>query len=200
MGQAFDLEVNVPEVVFSLERLKSKQLPFATSLALNLTLKDAQDQVRKDLPRRFKLRRPWVSRGVQVKPSSKTKPWGVIMQRDSFMALHEAGGRKRPKGRMLAVPVGALQRRAKTRVLPRGQRPAGQLKKKNVYRGETKKGIPAIIKRGTARKRTEVLFLLLPSARIEPQFRFVPTVNKVVRKRWEKNFGKAMARAIASAR
>jgi len=200
MAAAFDLEVNVPEVVFSLSTLKAKQLPFATSLGLNLTLKDAQDEVREQLPKRFKVRRPWVVRGVQVKPSNKNRLWGSVEQRDPFMALQESGGVKTPRGRAIAVPVGALARLAKTRVLTKGRRPAAQLKKKNVYRGETKKGVPAIIKRGTKRKRAEVLYLLIQTARIEPRFGFVDTVNKTVRKRWERNFGKALARAIASAR
>lgn len=200
MPSNVNLEVNVPEVVHSLETFKSKQLPFAASLGLNLTLKDAQAQVRKELPRRFTLRRPWVARGVQVKPSTKNRLWGWVSQRDIFMALHEPGGLKKPAGRMLAIPIGKLQRRAKRQVLPKSQRPAGQLRKKNVYIGQTQKGVPAIIKRGTGRARQQVLYILKPSARIEPQFNFVPTVTRVVRRRWQRNFGAAMARAVRTSR
>lgn len=197
---AFDIEVNVPEVVFSLSTLKSKQLPFATSLALNLTLKDAQNQLRKEMPRKFKIRRPWVLRGVVVKPSNKNRLWGSIGQRDAFMSLHESGGIKTPFSRAIAVPVGALARTAQSKVLTKSKRPRALLKRKNVYRGETRKGVPAIIKRGTVRKPLEVLYVLVGSARIERRFGFVATVNKVVRKKWPANFGKALARAIASAR
>jgi hypothetical protein len=200
MPDAFDLELNTKEVVFALNRLKREQIPFAQSLALNFTLKDAQAEVRKQLPRRFSIRRPWVPRGVVVKPSNKRQLWGSIVQRDPFMARQEFGGQKTPQGKAIAVPVGELARLAKTKVLSKGKRPAAQMRKKGVYRGETKAGVPAIIKRGTARRRAEVLYLLIPTARIEPRFEFAPTVLRTARKVWPKNFGKALARAIATAR
>lgn len=197
---AFEIEANIPEVVFGLEKLKTDQIPFATSLALNLTLKDSQTEVRNQLPRRFSIRRPWVPRGVVVKPSSKRQLWGTISQRDPFMALHEPGGTKQPKGRAIAVPAGKLRTEAKTRVLTKSKRPRAQLRKKSVFRGETKKGTPAIIKRGNARSAPEVLFLLIGSAKVKPRFQFASTIERTVRKTWPRNFGKALARAIKTAR
>ena len=133
MPDAFDLELNTSEVVFALNRLKREQIPFAQSLALNWTLKDAQAEVREQLPRRFTIRRPWLPRGVVVKPSSKRQLWGTITQRDPFMSRQEFGGQKTPQGKAIAVPVGALARLAKTKVLSKGKRPAAQMRKKNAF-------------------------------------------------------------------
>lgn len=200
MADAFDIELNTSEVVFALNRLKSQQIPFAQSLALNWTLKDDRARVVKELPRKFKIRRPWVVRGVQVKTSSKRTLWGSIGQRDSFMTLQETGGTKRPARVSIALPVGQLARLAQKQVLSKAKRPAGQLRKKGVYLGRTRKNVPAIIKRGTSRKRQEVLYIFKSSARIDRRFGFVLSVTKETRKVHAKNFGKALAKAIATAR
>ncbi len=82
-----------------------EQLPYATALALTRTAQDAQAEIKRGLPRRFKLRNRWVEQGIRVKAARKgPAPEAVVHSRDGFMFLQEVGGTKLPHGRALAIP------------------------------------------------------------------------------------------------
>ena len=61
-------------------------MPYATARALTSVAYAARDDVRKELPGRFTLRRPWVARGITVEPAKKSKPAARVFSRDAFMA------------------------------------------------------------------------------------------------------------------
>jgi hypothetical protein len=84
-------------------------LPYATAVALTRTAKRAQTKIRRNLPRRFIIRKKWVGKGVQIKPATKKRHVAVIFSRDEFMVRQEEGGIKRPKGRHIAVPGSGIR-------------------------------------------------------------------------------------------
>jgi hypothetical protein len=64
------------------ENLKSKQLPFATSMAINRSLNDAKAQVVSTMQRVFETPRPFILRGVRTQYSSKRDLRGRIYLED----------------------------------------------------------------------------------------------------------------------
>ncbi|MBF0371620.1 MAG: hypothetical protein HQL52_19460, partial [Magnetococcales bacterium] len=85
-----------------------KQARFATAVALTCTAKDAQEEVRRQLPERFTIRTGWLAKGVRVRSARKNNLEAAVTVLDDFMALQETGGmRKSHSGEALAVPVGA---------------------------------------------------------------------------------------------
>jgi hypothetical protein len=195
----FTLEANIPEVTNSLRAFAHRQVPFASSLGINWTLKDAQKVVRENLPRRFTIRNAWTAKGVVVTPSNKRTLRGAIGHRDPVMALQEEGGEKRPRGKAIAIPTRSLLKTTAKGIVPRGKRPARILQAKTTFRGETAKGRAAILRR-RGKASPIVLYTFHPSARIRPRFHFYDDVERTVNLRWNRNFGKALAKAIASSR
>lgn len=91
------------------------QIPFATSLALNQTAKDAQDAIKTRLRNVFTIRRAWVAQGITIpKFSDKNdSPMSVTIQLDperSFLAKFEGGGTKYGTDEQpIAIPSTAIR-------------------------------------------------------------------------------------------
>ena len=103
-----------------------RQLPFATSTAINETLKIAQVEQRAQNRIAFKVRNPrFIEQAVKIKPfATKSRLFGIIQidppggqARASILTQHEKGGTKTPAGRSLWIPE------------PRGATPARKITK-----------------------------------------------------------------------
>lgn len=100
-----EIEHNIPQVQVTLRGF-IRNVAYGISQALNQTVLAAQGQVRRELPRAFKIRSSWVSRGVRVRLSSKTNLEAAVGSVDPFMKLQELGGEKEQGGKEMAVPIG----------------------------------------------------------------------------------------------
>lgn len=83
-----------------------KQVPFITSVTLNLTAIEAQRQVQQGLPSRFTIRSQRVAKGIRMTPSTKRSLTAAVGSLDDFMVDQELGGTKRPQrgAKVLAIP------------------------------------------------------------------------------------------------
>lgn len=177
-----------------------RQIPFAMSLALNQTAADVQERLRAELDRHFTIRSPWTAKGIQVQRSTKRDLRAVIGSRDEYMARQALGGVKTAQGgKLVGIPVGVRKRRSdKT---PRSKWPGAMAKRKNVYIAETSGGPAMFRKVGRGNKaRTELLYLLRPEVKVEPEWPFLDTVEQVVEEKWASNAEKALARALKTAK
>lgn len=176
--------------VAALSDLERRQAPFATALALTSIGNAARDEVRKELPGRFTIRRPWVARGIAVEPARKTKPAARVFSRDAFMVAQETGGAKsdaRP------IPAGRLAAIHTTRVVPRSQWVAPLLRRKNVfYRAGS-----VFERKGDA---IAAVYRLRRQVSVKPRFGFRETVERVVADQFAAGFAIALGRAMATAR
>lgn len=107
---AFDVRSNVKEFVKHLDKVQRKQIPFATSRAINLTARDAQKDIINAMPATFNVTKKWWMErqptGIKYKGSDKTNLEATIYTLAYFMRLQEHGGTKRPfKGRGILVPT-----------------------------------------------------------------------------------------------
>lgn len=205
------IDLELSPTLRALDDLKRKQIPFATALALTRTAQHAQREIKRDLPRRFELRSPFVERGVRIEAATKAKLEAAVLWRGPqgskfglSLARQETGGSKRPYSR--AIPGGylALPRDVKRDgrgIIPRSQRPGALLKRKRVYIQQDAGRGAAIMQRGTKGAPPVMLYYLEKRpARIKPRFHFRETAVAAARKVFKKEFGKAFAKAIASRR
>jgi hypothetical protein len=88
---------DVERITRALDDAAQKQVPFALARALTWTAKDAQSDVRGELPRRFTLRNNWVSSGIRITPAKKGAPEALVGSLEPFMARQETGGVKKAR-------------------------------------------------------------------------------------------------------
>lgn len=224
----FRITTNAPAVARALGSLNRNQVPFALSVGINETAKDAQAAQVGGMAQRFTIRRQsWVNRAIKIKPFStkrsltatiRVEPPGGAARAD-ILTRHEERGQRRPHGgSALAVPLEA--RRSKRDVVKKRDRPSAFSFERvitrgpnEVYRGtrrtfmvRTPDGSGWILRREAAGDSgrlfdgTKVLFRLKPETRIPGDLRFIATITQTVARRFELNFGRAFDRAVATAR
>ncbi len=176
-----------------------RQVPFATSRALNETLLFAQAQVRRELPQHFKIRSTWVSRGIQVRLSTKRSLTGLIFSRDPFMALQEFGGRKDRRGPQQAIPFAIRGPEGQQKTL-RSRWPGQLMDREKAFELRTDSRVGLVLRK-TGRRRNEVLYVLLGKAiRIKPRWNFRARVEQIANQVFPLVFKSELASALRTAR
>ena len=206
------------------------QLPYAYSVALNNTVNDAQTAIRARLPGEFTLRRAeFIQRTIYIGPSDRAKKdrlsatVRVHPERD-FLAKFEEGDDKVAKGgKSLAIPI--IREGQPTLLIRRGDPlsvkrlfEAIEKRKGRPFKARKKKGEPAaitfgrvflvhnakgtfIIERlGPALRDTRVLYWFRKTVPIDDRLEFAETARDAALISWDRNFGEALAHAIATAR
>lgn len=199
----FSIDVRLPEVHDRLDKLARTQIPFATALALTWTANDARDEVKAGLPDKFVIRSTWLERGIRTTPASKRNPQATVYSKDWFMVRQESGGTKTPQGKYTALPR-QIRKNRKQRIT-QAKWPSAIVGRKNVFiqdlPGRTDRAgiFQKVGRKGKGKPR---LLYVLDSRpmKIKPRFEFAKTVDRVVSSRWTKNFGKALAKSLATAR
>ena len=179
-------------------RHAQKQAPFAAALALTLTAKDGQEDVRASLPSKFKLRNTWTARNICFAPASKTTLEARVTAPD-YLALQETGGTKTP---VSGTHIGIPNRQALgDGILRASKRPRGLLEKKRVFLLTAESGKRFVAQR-TSRKSQpiRILYALERSQNVEPIFGMFETVLATVDHKFAMRFDEALQRAIATAR
>ncbi|WP_420905617.1 hypothetical protein [Candidatus Magnetaquiglobus chichijimensis] len=180
-----------------------KQLRFAAALALTNTAKDAQEEVRRQLPQRFTIRTGWVAKGIHVRAADKNTLQTSVRVLDPFMRMQEFGGDKQsPFGDSLGVPVGA--RPTPTSVTRPGSFPGAMLQRKGYFIAPIKHGshVKGVWKR-TGRGRREqmtLMYVFSKQVRLKPRFGFRETVRRMAMEQFPRRFAEALRQALASAR
>lgn len=155
-----------------LDKFAKKDLPEQLAKVLTGIAFEARDAVRKTLPNRFTLRRPWISNGIGAmgaKPSSLT---AVVFSLDKFMESQEIGG-VNPDAR--PIPLGRMAAIARTKVIPKSQWVGSLRNKPNVF---VRKGILFEKVNG----KSHALYLLKPkgSIKLKQRLGMRETVEQVV--------------------
>ena len=193
----------------------AKQTPFALSVAINDTLKDAQKVQRTHQRRVFTVRRPqFVDRSVKIRPFATKRTLEGTMaidppggqKRADILAKFERGGQKRARdGRHLAIPIDV--KRTKAGVVSRRNRPKGFNFKRvgRSIRGERRTFIipgVGIFQRVGRRKnsRIRLLYAFKTQVPIDRRLDFIANAERVVQRMFDKNFDRAFDRAVVTAR
>lgn len=211
------LRVDTSEGESFLEGLYKDQIPFAASLALNNTAKDAQRAIRTHIAGTFILRRAdFVLREAAKIPqfSKKTdEPMAVEIlatERADFMHKFESGMAKTSTtGGSVAVPFGA--RLLRDEVIPRHLRPralklrahrtkTGKVQLKGKHRTFAIKGLGIFQRFGPRKGEVRLFYLFKKAVKSPAVLIFKQTAEKVIAGKWAENFASAFARAIRSAK
>jgi hypothetical protein len=201
-----------------LNDLQRRQLPYATSRALNDVALLAQISVRASLPNKFTVRGKWVPKGIQVILSNKSQ-WpdmkAYIGSRDSFMALQEDGGTKKGS-KSQAIPTGIRTPSTKITspklwpkaLLETSTQAKGQLRrrkkgssKRTAFVTTLKNGKHAIAVRTSAnRYPIKILYVFEKEVRIKKRFGLFETVQRSANRNMQPRFIYWFAQAIRTAR
>jgi len=192
-----------------------KQIPYATSKAVNDTAWDSRKALARGLSSVFTTRTKWLDKGsaeeggLRVEKATKKTLWAEVGSRDPFMRTQAVGGERLHKGQMQAVPlVGKGRPRATSRSLTRPSRWPGALLRKSggkTFIGDPfKSGKQGVWARfAPTRKRKgwlRLLYNLENKIEIKARWPIKQTVTAVVAARWPVNAIAAIKHAIDTAR
>lgn len=102
VGAVIEVKANITAPALkAMAELASKQVPYATALALTTVAGQARDRVKAQLPGEFKIRRPWTAGGIRIETARKSA-WPKITAKvgsiDPYMVDFEAGGPHKLEG------------------------------------------------------------------------------------------------------
>ena len=117
-----DLTADITGTSLFLSQLRANRAAKAIAEALNKTALSARDAVRKEMPRRFTIRRPWVLHGIGVRYARTGSLMAAVFSRDAFMREQEYGG-VRTGTHSRAIPMGRIRDLHRKTVIPKSQRP-----------------------------------------------------------------------------
>jgi hypothetical protein len=206
------ITTNSLAVVAALDKVARKQIPYATSLALNATADGAQAAARASLGAHFTVRRrAFLEKGIVVTKSNR-RTWpnvaAQISLRDEFMARQVTGGEKNARaGGSVAIPVAA--RRTPTEITAPNKWPgkmlAGGGGRRKFFLGKIatgpRKGTMAVMRRTSAdRYPLQVLYLLKPGVKVTPRWDFPGIVERHALRNYDINWRQALQYALDTAR
>jgi hypothetical protein len=191
------LKSNIKEFTKHLDYIQYKQVPFATSRALNDVAVDAQTEVVQGIGNTFDNKKKWWLKqqptGIKVKFSNKRNLIASVFTNVYFANRQEKGGTKTPKrGKNLAVPTNYVPKKYR---ISHGAKDMMN-ERKNVF--ATSKGIF----QRTSKKRYPIrlLWSLTRSSFTKPRFAFYATCQATVKKNFAKHFQNRLQQALKSAR
>jgi hypothetical protein len=165
-----DMTADIAGASLFLSQLRASRAAKAIAEALNKTALSARDAVRKDMPRRFTIRRPWVLHGIGVRYARTSSLQAAVFSRDAFMREHEYGGiRQGNKAR--AIPMCRIRDLHRASVIPKAQRPQALMEKKTTFYHAGK-----LFERRD-KNRIELLYMFRKQANIPQRFGMEETVR-----------------------
>ena len=220
-----DIRSDIKELTRSLNRIQRKQIPFATSKALNATAFDVRKTLQDALDIHLDNPTSYTKRGVQVEKSTKRnlvakvgfrsrkfgKGQGKITQAE-YMKRQIKGGTRFPQGQAIPVPVPSNMRPNKFGNIQRGKIDRLLADKDKYFSGTPKGGkggagiwqrMPANSKRAKSRNkggRIRMVIAWEPKAQYSGRFPFRQIVARTVRKNFRLRFDTSIRQALASAR
>ena len=196
---------NLREVERGLSDLARKQVPFATSLALNATAGKVAEAAGDLLTRRLDRPTPFTQRAFAVRRSSRATLAASVFAKDAqaaYLTFAESGGERAPKKRANVIPAGL-------RLNSFGNMPRGAIKRAlarpDVFSGRPKGGKPrppGIYERtgkggrGALRR----LVLYTGAASYSPRLGFAEEARRVAEANMAREFEASLRRALATAR
>ena len=200
-----DISSNVSALRATLDDIARTQVPFATALALTGAAKQAQADIRAQMPSIFDRPTPFTLNGIATTPARKSDLTASVFVKDvqaKYLGIEEDGGTRSPAGTALVIPVDA-------KVNAYGNMTKNQiatlLARPDVFSGVVN-GIAGIWqrplrgKKGQIKRPIRLLVAYEKSATYRPRFGFVDRVTKSVNASLPGLLNAAIARALTSKR
>lgn len=177
-----------------------KQIPFAIAKALTNTAQDVQEEEGRELNRVFTIRSLWWKKnrkhGIKVKAARKTKLVAHVHSSAYWLVDHLKGAVRTPQHLHRAVPKSENIRRKKTGQAAKAWLPANIKNKFIIKTGRNS----LLFKWDKRKKQRELVYLLIPRARIKKRFDFYGVGKKTAKKTWKGNVQDAVKLALRTAK
>lgn len=102
------LKRDIDQVTKQLKGFEKKQIPFATSVALNQVAKFGQRRAQRRMRTDLNRPTPFTIRGIRTKRSTKSNLYAEVFIQEiqaEYLKFAIKGGSRKPKGRAVVVPV-----------------------------------------------------------------------------------------------
>jgi hypothetical protein len=215
-----NIDVNVGPMIQYLTDLQTKQVPYATSRAVNDLALEVQAAIQEGMNKRFTIRRDWVLQGVKISKFSNKKDTPIsatieIAPDRRFLNKFEGGDPKYPRfGKHIAVPTPAVKA-SKAGVIPMAMRPKAfgfvstPTRKRGVMqiKGAQRTFIllntraPGLYQRtGPGRDGVRMLYKFFASVPTPASLQFQSGAQRVCTERFRFIFQRRLANALATAK
>ena len=199
---SLNVSSNFNKIAAQLRDQARKQIPFVLAKTLTDLAKEVQLEVRKEIPKRFTLRRKWVVNGIRIQSASKRKLEAVVYSKDLFMGKQETGGIKHPGetkvwrvGNKIAIPTPFAKGGTKSGVVPKRNWPENLV---NPFQIHAKDGRHYL----AIRRHGKLVIMYVLEGKITMKDRLGMQVigQRVVDRRFNKIFGSNLSRALATSK
>jgi hypothetical protein len=200
---------NIKQFTKGLNSVQKKQIPFATSMAINSTLFDMKKTNERKIDMIFEGgATSYTKRQFRFQKSTKRKPVGfffITPEGEQYLKFQIDGGVRTPRKRAVVVPFKKNIRLNKFGNLTKAKAPQALLDKPNVFSANIK-GVGGIYQRSKYVKKiknSRVKLLLAYEDQTNyrnPRYPFYETNTKIADRVFGRNFKRALARALKTAR
>ena len=200
------LQSDMRKLQQSLTEFQKKQLPFATSVALNQVASLGQKAALRSMSRNLDKPTPFTKRGLRITRSTKTRLMSEVYIQEiqaAYLQYQVEGGTRRPKSRALIVPVqqrvnqyGNLPRNKVKQLLARNDVFVVHSRNRDGRSRELSSGIYQRMKTG----RLKMLVAFETKAKYSKRYPFEASVVDEVNRYLVPVFRQSFARALATAR
>jgi len=190
----FNIKGDLKPIIKHLDKLQRKQIPFASANAINTTLFDIMKAEKAQLPKKLDRPKNYTIKAFKINKAKKTRLVGdihVIPKKYEYLKYAIEGGTR--TGNVL-VPT----KHAKLNKF--GNIPGlkdGKKLKKNQYKAKINNTYGVWERTKT---RTKLIILFTKTATYKKRFPFYKIADGVARKKFQRNFKKALSRAMRTAR
>jgi hypothetical protein len=190
---------NIDEVTKWTTNVQKKQIPFATSNAINKTLFQLRKEMMKQTVKKLDRPTPFTQKGFLVQMAKKTNLRGMLFVKEEVEKYlkYQINGGVRSTGKQIPVPYIDNARLNKYGNVM-GKR-SGLIKKDTQFFG-TIKGVNGIWERQKQDNRLKLIYALTRTASYEPKFPFYVIADKFVAANFDKNFAEKFAHALRTAK
>ena len=210
---------DIKQLTKDLNKVHSRQIPFAVSNALSTLAFDCRKTLQTILPDYIDKPTPFTTRSIQVKKASKkrliaevgfaSKTFGRLPKNAGtvpadYMSLQITGGTRQPKKQAIPVPTKHL-RTNKYGSIPKG-RISKLLADKDKYFSGTPKGLDksaaGIWQRMGKKKPGKIRMVVAwePKADYQKRFPFKRIMTKTIKQNFRKRFDNSLRKALETAR
>ena len=188
---------NIKEITKFTTNVQKKQIPFATSVAINNTLFDLKKEMAKQMDKKLDRPTPCTKRGFFINKAKKNLLIGVLLMKDivaNYMQYQIEGG-TRATGKQIPVPYKPNARLNKFGNII-GKR-TGLIKKSTQFIGNIN-GTEGVYER--TKQGLKLIIGFERSVNYRPRFPFYVIAAKFSNAVFDKKFANAFDRALRSAR
>ena len=192
-----NVESNIKEITKWTTNAQKKQIPFATSVAINNTLFDLKKEMAKQMDKKLDRPTPFTKRGFFINKAKKNLLVGVLLMKDivaNYMQFQIEGG-TRTTGKQIPVPYKPNARLNKFGNII-GKR-TGLIKKNTQFIGNVS-GTEGVYER--TKDGLKLIIGFERSVTYRPRFPFYTIAARFSNAVFDMNFTKAFNRALRSAK